>query len=446
MNLEKEGSFRKIIKSSAVLLSGNVFASFLGVLVVIIITKNISLEDYGHIVMIQAYVMLIDQLFNFQSWQALIKYGTVAIENRNKNDLKIYIQISILLDIFGSLLAFSVALLLLFSISELLSINADLLSSYILYSIIILFRIVGTSTALLRLSDGYKYFNYQLIINWTIKLILVAALSLSEIITIKSILIAFIIGEFVSSIYFIYQGIKSLNRHTLSLKNISESMFVLLTITPKIKRFLLFSFRSNLNSATLGSMRTIDELMIGVMLSPASAAVFKMIKLIGSIFSKVLDPLYVSIYPELSKLVENDKKNDILFVIKKISGINLIISFLIASYFYLYGAPTIEFLFTKEYLIGLPVMQFYLIGIMISFVLFYSQPLMLAYEFEGVALIINLIASVMYVYILFIFTPLYGLWAIASSFLIYNIMTNIPKIYYIQRKIKLFTLHERKAN
>ena len=142
MNLEKEGSFRKIIKSSAVLLSGNVFASLLGVLVVIIITKNISLEDYGHIVMIQAYVMLIDQLFNFQSWQALIKYGTVAIENRNKNDLKIYIQISILLDIFGSLLAFSVALLLLFSISHLLSINTDLLSAYTLYSIIILFRIV----------------------------------------------------------------------------------------------------------------------------------------------------------------------------------------------------------------------------------------------------------------------------------------------------------------
>lgn len=31
------------------------------------------------------------QLCNFQSWQALIKYGTVAIEKGDKKDLKTYI-------------------------------------------------------------------------------------------------------------------------------------------------------------------------------------------------------------------------------------------------------------------------------------------------------------------------------------------------------------------
>jgi len=436
--MEQSNSLNKVLKISSILLSGSMLASLLGIVVVAIITKNISLEQYGIVVMVQAYIMFVDQLFNFQSWQALIKYGTVALEEKNKNDLIRYIQLSIFLDLFGSFLALCFAFVLLVPMSKIFNFDINLLNPYLFYSIIILFRIIGTPTALLRLTEQYKYFNYQLAINWIIKLILTSVLVLNNSLTIYNILIAFLIGEIVSSIYLIYFGIKALNKYNISLQELSLSISKLLNLISISKRFLLFSLRANLNSAVLGSIRTIDELIVGALLGPASAAIFKIMKLIGTIVSKVLDPLYVSSYPEFSKMVAQNKKKEILHMIKQISTINFVISSIVIISFYFFGDLIIKILFTENYLTGLEVIQVYLIGVLISFVFFYAQPLMLSYEYEGIALGINTIAACIYIFSLYYGIQYFGLWAIAFSFLLFNGLVTLPKLYFLQVKTKLF--------
>ncbi len=430
-------SINKILKSSSLLLSGNVISSILSLLVVSILTKNLSLEEYGIIVMVQAYIMLVDQLFNFQSWQALIKYSTEAIESNNTLKFIGYLQIGIFLDLLGSLIAFIASFILLSPLSFVLKIDYNLLSPYMIFATVILTRIIGTPTALLRLSNSYKYFNYSLLLNWGLKLLLIAIIAFLNILSIYNVIIVFLVSEILSNLLLIYYGMKTLKKYQISLLQIIPSWKTIYFAKQNI-RFLHFAFKTNMNSAVLGITRTIDELIVGALLSPAGAGIFKIIKLMGTIISKVLDPLYITFYPEINIYVAKGDNSSILNIIKKMSLYSGIISLLIFVVFYLFGKSGIELFFTKDYLVGLPVMYLYLIGLLISFTFFYTQPLMLAYELEGIALYINIICSIFYLLFLYILTVNYGLMGIAISFILFWILITLLKMLYIQKNTYLF--------
>ena len=63
---------------------GDAFASLLSIFSISFITKGIGLEKYGFIVLIQGIVSLIDGVFNFQSWQGVIKFFPQVSEEKQK--------------------------------------------------------------------------------------------------------------------------------------------------------------------------------------------------------------------------------------------------------------------------------------------------------------------------------------------------------------------------
>jgi O-antigen/teichoic acid export membrane protein len=436
--MSSSAPLEKILKMFGVLVSGSVAASVLGVVVASLITKNLSLETYGLVVMLQAYVMFVDLIFNFQSWQSLIKYASVAQKQGNKAALLHFFQLGIFLDFLGSTLAFCFSLVLLQPLSWLFKFDASQLQPYQFFSIVILFRMVGTSTAILRLTDQYKLFNYQQLINWGGKLFFVAALAWQGKLDMFSIFVVFAICECASSVFLIFCGLRGLKKFGLSLKEVLPGRKTF-QLNAESKRFLKFSLRTNLDGAILGGVRTVDELIIGALVSPAAAAIFKVMKLVATIVSKALDPLYTIIYPELARLVAEFKFVETRHILKRISLINFSMSLLVLVLFYFLGEQIITLLFTPEYLLGLPMIQVYLIAVLVSFTLFYLQPLMLSFEMEGAALAVNSSASFVYLTLLLFLIPKYELWAVVIAFSTFTFMVTIPKLYLLQRKTQLFS-------
>jgi O-antigen/teichoic acid export membrane protein len=433
-----QSNLQKIFKMFGVLVSGSLLASILGVVVASVITKSMSLESYGLIVMLQAYVMFVDLIFNFQSWQSLIKYGSVALKNKNQAQLVQFLQLGVVLDVVGSTLAFCFALVLLQPLSMVFRFDAGLLQPYLFFAVVILFRMVGTATALLRLTDQYKFFNYQQLINWGGKLVLILALAFSGELTIKNIFIVFAICECAASLFLIFSGIRSLSKFNLGWHQIlpTKKTFVM---TAEARRFLKFSFRTNVDGAILGGVRTVDELIIGALISPSAAAIFKVMKLVATIVSKALDPLYTVIYPELSRLIAELKFAEVRHLLKRISVFNFVISLSITWVFYFFGEGLISLMFTSDYLVGLPMIQVYLLSVLVGFTFFYLQPLMLSFELEASALLINALASFVYIGLLLFMVPKLELWAIVIAFAVFTLLVTLPKIYVIQRKTKLFS-------
>ena len=69
-------SLNKVLKNAGILLSGNMGANVFGLLSVAIFTHSQGAVIFGYYVLFLTFIEIIDKIFNFQTWQAFIKFAT----------------------------------------------------------------------------------------------------------------------------------------------------------------------------------------------------------------------------------------------------------------------------------------------------------------------------------------------------------------------------------
>ena len=77
-------SFKKVIKSAGIVLSGNIGSGIFGLLSLSIFTKSQGAELFGYFVIFLVFLEFIDKLFYFQTWPAFIKFAS-DFQARNEN-------------------------------------------------------------------------------------------------------------------------------------------------------------------------------------------------------------------------------------------------------------------------------------------------------------------------------------------------------------------------
>jgi O-antigen/teichoic acid export membrane protein len=166
-----DGLLRKLFKNSAILFSGNIVSSIIGLVSLAITARALGVEQFGYLVLISTYVLIVDKLVNFQSWQAIIKYGADALEHNKKNDFKSLLKFGFILDIgtavLGTLLAASAA----WFIGSWIGWKDEHKLMAAAYSFTILFHISGTPIAILRLFDQFKKTSIQQVYASVFKLV-----------------------------------------------------------------------------------------------------------------------------------------------------------------------------------------------------------------------------------------------------------------------------------
>ena len=102
-----------------------------------------------------------ETLATFNSWQAVIKYGSDAIEARNEAGLLQLVKFGFLLDIGSAAAGAVLALVLAGPVIRLLGWDESLRPMLMLYSLAILLNISGTPIGLLRLFDRFDLLGYS---------------------------------------------------------------------------------------------------------------------------------------------------------------------------------------------------------------------------------------------------------------------------------------------
>jgi O-antigen/teichoic acid export membrane protein len=287
----KSNIFAKLFKNTGILLAGNIAASLFSIISIAILVRAIGIEQYGWLVLIQTYSLTIDKLMNFQSWQALIKYGAEAIENRDNTQFASYIKQGIMIDIFTAILAASVAFISIDFIGNFMEWQEHIISIGKIYTLSILFHISGTPIGILRIFNNFKLIS----LNKTG----VAILKLA------GIAIAYHFNaDFIAFVYI-----------SLALNILGDVSLIAMsyyTVTKngyrkwrKIKvknwnNFLQFAIFSNLTSTLDIPVKHLDVFIISAVLSIEAVGAYKIIKQLAIVFSKLADPVYQAVYPQLA--------------------------------------------------------------------------------------------------------------------------------------------------
>lgn len=426
--LLSESLLKKLIKNSGILFTGNILAQALGICTLALTTILLDPKQFGVLVIIQTYTIIIDRLVNFQSWQAIIKYGTDALENNNINKFKGYIKFGTILDFCTALLATILAVIGIQCIGPVLNLSDEHILMGSIYSLTILFHLSGTPTAILRMLDKFKLFAFIHVISAFIKLMGVTISYISSG-GLWHILYVWMITEIIGHLLLLI-----ISHYVLYKKNIKYWWNSHLDDWRDVFKF---TWWSNLSTTLDIPIKQLDMIVVSMVISFEGVAIYRVFKQVSQIIGQVADPIYQTIYPLLVKMISNNNKDKLLNLVIK-SGIVLFSVLLPLVFFLSITSPYwLNLFFGDIYAENWGILIVYLFLRLISVSFIGIHPLFIALGFVQKNVSILVFANLIYLIVVLILGNLIGLLGVVLASGIQFSIVIACKIFYIRKNYHL---------
>jgi O-antigen/teichoic acid export membrane protein len=405
---------RRLFKNAGVLFSGNVAESLLGLASLAITARAMGVEQFGMLILITTYVLIVDKLINFQSWQAIIKYGADALEHKREEDFESLIKLGFLLDGSTAVLGAVIAACAAWVVGGWLGWQQEHVLMAIAYSVTVLFNISGTPIAILRLFDKFKKTAAQQVYAAIIKLIGVSVAYIMDA-GLWAFLFVWAVVDILGKILLLYYASRE-----LTVRNITAiGQCRISAISSRFHGIWRFVWTTNLHASVKLGIREVDIILVGGILGPAAAGLYKIVKAVGSTVVKVSDPLYHAIYPELARQVSAKDFDKFAHLIYAPMKLLIILVIPAIGAFYLVGEDAIRLLLGDEYIGAFMPALFYIVGSFIGVLTFAFHPALLSLGKAHLSFFILIVTTAIYLSTLYIFTHSLGLVGASLSYILF---------------------------
>jgi O-antigen/teichoic acid export membrane protein len=428
-NYLKDSALKSVLKNTTTILSGNILANIFGLLSFSLFTKSQGAVLFGNYVLFLSFIEIIDRIFNFQTWQAFIKFAHDFSVKNQKNNILMLLKYSFFVDFFSLIFATTVSVLLSPFVLKFYNISDSYLNLLILLSLTILFRTAEITTGVLRYYDRFNIQSRIAVYSASTKLGLF-------------ILIAFLCPKFE---YFIYATILSqlittilkiyFTRTVLREDNVSfKDIYVIKIDYDLIRELKILSFviYNNFDVTIRMVSRQLDTILVGKFFGSELVGVYKVVKEISNLITKLTDPIYQTLYPEFAKMLSNKKYGEAKSIAFKISYISALFGILFYILFIIFGKWSIGIAFGEEFIKAYIPTLIYFIAIFIAIITMTLYPLQHAFGFAKSAFKNQLFSTLLYLPFLFIFTYHFSLTGAAISYILYYIIITIFTIKSIK--------------
>ncbi|MEM7222920.1 MAG: oligosaccharide flippase family protein [Pseudomonadota bacterium] len=294
----QDGPLGKIFKNAGVLLSARTLAGICAFGYLALSARGLGPELFGLLVLVQTFVQTVSGLAKFQSWQALIHYGAAHLEAERRSDLQGLIKFTVLLDLASALIGCLVALVIVPLIGPALEWSERTQSLAQLYSLLILVTITATPTGILRLFDRFDLLAAQSLVMPALRFAGVLVAFLLEAGFTAYLLVWFASGV-AQRLTLVALGWRELGRQDL-IAGMGLSPRGVVAAHPGIWRFV---WATNLSSSLGQVMKRLDVLVVGWILGPAAAGLYKIALEFANVLAAPVVLLRQTVYPELAKLL-----------------------------------------------------------------------------------------------------------------------------------------------
>jgi O-antigen/teichoic acid export membrane protein len=365
--------FDRLFRNATTLLTGSAGASVLSIIALALSARGLGAAQLGVLAVIQSYVTVIDRLVTFQSWQALIKYGTDALRRNDRDEFMGLLWFGAAVDAASALLGAVVGVFGSLLVGRWFGWTGETTRWAMVYATTILFHVVGAPTATLRLFDQFRLFSIQRIGIGLIRLSGIA-LAFATHAPLWAYMAVWIVADVAGSLWLIAMAWRELRRRGFTL-TMPASLRAVPARHPGLWNFV---WTTNVHSSIRVASREGDTLIVGAVLGEAAAGLFKVAKQFGSAFGQLSDPFYQAIYPEMAAASSAGDRAGFTALLRRstiiatLAGITLWLGMVIV------GGPALRGFAGAEYGGGYPVLVWYGLAYALSFASFAMQPAMLS--------------------------------------------------------------------
>lgn len=165
----------KLAKNVSTIVLGQGGASAFNMLTSFVSAGFLGVAGYGSLMIGQTYMQAIDALLNFQSWQSVIRYGSICLEKRDERGLAASIKAAFLVDVISAVAGCIISFAIVGLVAGFLGWDSAATAAAVVFSFEILAHIEGAPTGLLRLFDKFNYVAIHAVVMAAVKLLLVGA-------------------------------------------------------------------------------------------------------------------------------------------------------------------------------------------------------------------------------------------------------------------------------
>lgn len=379
-----------IAKNFLIVFLGDGFSSVLTLLNLSIMIKILGLNNSSIVNLVIAYVLVFDTIFNFQSFNSIIKFLPSVLIKNDLIKVKSYLQQGFILDIITAIISFAASNIFIGVISNLLKWDNNVVGLVRLYSFFIIFNLTGTCIGVIRVFNKFKYSSYINIFVNSLKFIFY--------------LLSFIIN--VNMWYFISVELVFCLLNTILLFVVVKRILISNKLTGIFKNkvvwdkeFLKFNFYCNFMTTLDVPMSHLTPFLINSFIGIEFISIYKIIEKVGGIVAKVTSPIFNIIYPEISTKISQEKNKEAVSLVKKLFVIVLLfgvtVTFILGISYKLWIGILISN--GEKYVVNI---LFYIIFVVVKFSFVGVYPLFISMGYIKHNVYIIIIANLIYLMVI----------------------------------------------
>ena len=337
----KDQHFRSLLKNSSYLGMSKVVAALCGLATYAFAGRGLGLVMFGMLILITSYIKAVSGIVKFQSWQLIVRYGGHGVAHGDPEHFKVATGFAFALDLVSGIAGLIGGAALLPFIGSWVGIKPEHLWLGMLYCTLLPIMAAATPDGVLRVLDRFDLISWSGTLMPITRAILAGAAFMAGA-TFPVYVVIWFVTDLAGQLFPWWLGWRELRRHGL-----------LEGIRPTLKPSSLsgawrFAIEVNLATSVQAVWGPIGRLVVGGLLGPAGAALFRVASILADSAQKPADLLGKAFYPEIMRMDLSSKKPWKLMLrgTAMISGVAaLAILVLIVG-----GKPLMGWIFGKDFL------------------------------------------------------------------------------------------------
>jgi len=291
----KDQHFRSLLRNTSYLGGSKIVAALCGVATLAFAGRGLGVVLFGTLILITSYVKAVSGITKFQSWQLIVRYGGHGVAHGDPEHFKIATGFAFALDMMSGIAGMLIGAALLPFIGGWVGIGPEYLWLGMLYCTLLPIMGAATPDGVLRVLDRFDLMSWQGTVNPIARAIL-AGIAFAADAGLPVYVAIWFATDLLGNLYAWYLGWRELRRNGL-LEGIRPTLRP--SVLPGAWRFAI---DVNLTLSVDAIWGPVGRLVVGGLLGPAGAALFRVASTLADAAQKPADLLAKAFYPEVIRM------------------------------------------------------------------------------------------------------------------------------------------------
>lgn len=421
MTLLGDDFVRKIGKNFGIVFCGNSASAVLGLVSFTLMARALGPELLAYFALSQAYVRIINDIFNVQTWESMLKFG--AGETGSKK-LASLVKTNLVLDLVSAWIAFGFSLLMLQGVASYLGWTDALVTVAEVYIWVIPFTLTTLTIGVPRWCDRFFLIAKIQFGVAIIKVVLISVLFFIDS-SVTTFVAVYVLAEVLLNCTLIFFSVRLLNEKLGRRWWHSTLQLDLQQLT--------FLWWTNLRTIVRIPVRHLDVVLINLVMSVQAVGIYKVYKELIEIINRFGDPLNQTLYPEYARIIGRGQSDQAVHGTRRLMLLLSLLCVVIVVGLLLASKPVLTLFFGEEYLTLLPALYALIVLAGISLFLTPVNSLFIAAGFARYSFYLVLVSNLIYLLVAYMAGQLYGIYGVVGAFALQIAINKGAKLLLLKR-------------